>query len=71
MADLTAGAGGLIGAALGRLIQQNYATRVQEQLARGGLLLWVNVRNLHEEGTALAALRALGAHNVHAHDVAV
>ena len=68
---VAAGAGGLIGAALGRLIQQNHATRVQEQLARGGLLLWVNVRNLHEEGTALAVLRALGAHDVHAHDIAV
>ena len=66
---VAAGAGGLIGAALGRLIQQKHATRVQEQLARGGLLLWVNVRNSHEEETALEALRALGAHDVHAHEI--
>ena len=68
---VAAGAGGLIGAALGRLMQQNHATRVQEQLSRGGLLLWVNVRNPHEEKTALEALRALGAHDVHAHEIAV
>ena len=68
---VAAGAGGLLGAALGRLIQQNHATRVQEQLARGGLLLWVNVRNPREEETALEVLRALGAHDVHAHDIAV
>lgn len=68
---VAAGAGGMIGAALGRMIQQNHATRVQEQLARGGLLLWVNVRNPREEETALAVLPALGAHDVHAHDIAV
>ena len=67
---VAAGGGGLLGAALGRMIQQNHATRVQEQLARGGLLLWVNVRNPREEETALGILRALGAHDVHAHDIA-
>jgi hypothetical protein len=43
------GGGALIGAALGRLIHQHHATVVKEQLARGGLLLWVNVRNASEE----------------------
>ena len=50
---VAAGAGGLLGVALGRMNQQKYATRVQEQLARGGLLLWVNVCTSHEEETAL------------------
>jgi hypothetical protein len=67
---VTTGAGGLLGAALGRMIQQKHATRVEEQLARGGLLLWVNVRNPHEEETALEVLRAHPAHDVHAHDIA-
>jgi hypothetical protein len=66
---VAAGAGGLLGAALGRMIQQKHATRVQEQLARGGLLLWVNVRTPHEEETALEVLRTNGAHDVHAHDI--
>ena len=66
---VVAGAGGLLGAALGRMIQQQHATRVEEQLARGGLLLWVNVRNAHEEEAALEILHARGAHDVHAHDI--
>jgi hypothetical protein len=68
---VAAGAGGLLGTALGRLIQQDHATRVQEQLARGGLLLWVNIRNPNEEETALEVLRAHAAHDVHAHDIAL
>ena len=67
---IAAGAGALIGAALGRVMHEHYATRVQEQLARGGLLLWVNVRNAQEEKTALEILRAHSAHDVHAHDLA-
>lgn len=70
VALIAAGAGGLIGAALGRMIHERHATRVQEQLARGGLLLWVNVRNIGEEETALQVLRANSAHDVHAHDIA-
>jgi hypothetical protein len=38
-AVVAAGTGGLIGAVPGGLIQQHYTTRVQEQLARGGILL--------------------------------
>jgi hypothetical protein len=53
------------------MIQQDHATRVQEQLARGGLLLWANVRNSNEEKTALEVLRAHAAHDVHAHDIAL
>ena len=66
---VAAGAGGLLGAALGRMIHQNQVTRVQEQLARGGLLLWVNVRNPHEEEAALDVLGAHAGHDVHAHDL--
>jgi hypothetical protein len=67
---VAAGAGGLLGAALSRMIQQKQAIRVQEQLARGGLLLWVNVRNPHEEETALDVLGAHAGRDVHAHDIA-
>ncbi|MGC2460511.1 MAG: hypothetical protein WA446_05950 [Steroidobacteraceae bacterium] len=67
---IAASGGALIGAALGRLIHQRHARRVQEQLARGGLVLWVNVRDAREEKTALEVLRAHSAHDVHAHKIA-
>lgn len=67
---VAASAGSLLGVALGRMIHERHATRVQEQLTRGGLLLWVNVRNAGEEETALEVLRSHSAHDVHAHDIA-
>jgi hypothetical protein len=68
-AIIAAGGGALIGAGLGRLIHQHNVTRIKEQLARGGLLLWVNVRNAEEEAKALQILRTHSAHDVHIHDV--
>ncbi len=70
-AVIAAGGGALIGAAIGRLMHERHATRVREQLERGGLLVWVNVRNATEENTALEILRALSAQDVHAHDITV
>jgi hypothetical protein len=67
-AIIAASGGALIGAVIGRVIHQQHATRVQEQLARGGLLLWVNVRNAREEIMALEILRTHSAHDVHAHE---
>jgi hypothetical protein len=63
--------GAAFGAALGRMLHRHYARRVAEQLARGGLLLWVNVRNTEEQKTALDTLQAYSAHDVHIHDLAV
>lgn len=67
---IAAGGGALIGAALGRLMHQHHAVAVQEQLKRGGLVLWVNVRTVAEEQTALNVLREHSAHDVHVHDIA-
>ena len=67
---IAAGVGALIGATLGRLVHQHNITRIKEQLARGGLLLWVNVRNTQEEEKALEILRAHSAHDVHVHEIA-
>jgi hypothetical protein len=69
-AVIAAGGGALIGVALGRLIHQQHATRVKEQLARGGLLLWVNVRDAAEEAKATKILGVHSAHDVHAHELA-
>lgn len=67
---IAAGSGALFGAALGVLMHQHDAMRVQEQLARGGLLLWVQVRNAQQEETARKVLREHSAHDVHAHAIA-
>lgn len=68
---LVAAGGGIgIGAVLGRIIHQHHATRLQEQLERGGLLLWVNVRTPAEERKATDILQAHNGRDVHAHDIA-
>jgi hypothetical protein len=67
---IAAGAGAALGTALSRVIHEHHASRVQEQLARGGLLLWVNVRNARAEHTVLEVPRAQSAHTVHAHEIA-
>ena len=64
---VAAAGGAAIGAAIGGLIHQHQVARVNEQLARGGLLLWVTVRDAAQEQTAIARLRAHTAQEVHAH----
>jgi hypothetical protein len=70
-AVIAAGGGFLLGAALGGLIHQHHAARVKEQLERGGLVLWVGVRDAAQEEKALQILREHSAHDVHAHEVRV
>jgi hypothetical protein len=67
---VAAGGGFGIGALLGRMFHQHHAARLQEQLERGGLLMWVNVRNPEEERKATDILQAQGGRDVHAHDIA-
>ncbi len=68
---LVAAAGGAaLGGALGGMMHRHHARRVQEQLARGGLLLWVNVRDAAQETLALEILVAHAAHDVHVHELA-
>jgi hypothetical protein len=66
-AALAGGAGGAIGVALARIIDRHHASHLQEQLDRGGLLLWVRVHAAEEERKATEILRANGAEHVHAH----
>jgi hypothetical protein len=51
------------------MMHRHHARRVQEQLARGGLLLWVNVRDAAQEKTAVETLTAHSAHDVHVHEI--
>jgi hypothetical protein len=66
---IAAGSGATIGAALSQLIHHHYAELLSEQIQRGGLLLWVNVRNREEELKAITVLKAHHAHHVHAHSL--
>lgn len=68
---IAAGTGATAGAALGRLIHTHHAQQLREQLERGGILLWVSVRSPEEEAKTAAILKAHGAHDVHAHELAM
>ncbi len=67
---IAAGGGAGVGAALGRLVHAHHAGQLREQLERGGILLWVSVRNPDQERKAITILGAHGARHVHAHDLA-
>jgi hypothetical protein len=68
---VAAGAGAALGAILGRVAHKSFVAQIQEQLARGGLLLWVRVQGAQQKETALKVLRAHSAHDVHAHEIEV
>jgi hypothetical protein len=61
------GAGGLIGAALARLVGRHHAQYLQQHLDRGGLLLWVRTADADEERLACDLLARHGAEDVHVH----
>lgn len=63
------GLGGLVGAALARFMDRHHANHLQDQLDRGGLLLWVSVRGAEQEAKAREILEKSGAEHVHVHDV--
>jgi hypothetical protein len=69
-AALSGGAGGAAGVALARWIDRQRAERLNEQLKKGGLLMWVHVRSEKAEARAKAVLERHGAEDVHGHDLA-
>jgi hypothetical protein len=68
---VAAGSGAAIGGVLGRMMHRHHARAVQEQLTRGGLLLWVNVRDGAQEKLVVEVLSAHAAHDVHVHEFTV
>jgi hypothetical protein len=68
-AALAGGAGGLIGAALAKLLGEHHANRIQEQLDHGGLLLWVRTWDKDHEQRAIEILTRHSAHDVHTHEL--
>jgi hypothetical protein len=63
----TAIAGALIGTVLTRWLDKHHAEHLQEQLDRGGLLLWVRTPDEDAERRALEVLTQHSAHDVHIH----
>jgi outer membrane lipoprotein SlyB len=61
------GAGGLIGATLAKFVDDQHAVTLEEQLDRGGLLLWVRTRDQEHEKKAKDVLSKHSAHDVHLH----
>jgi hypothetical protein len=62
-------AGAAIATTLGHFMDKNHAKWLEEQLERGGLLLWVNTPDAAAEQKALAILRRHSAHDVHLHKI--
>ncbi len=67
MAAAGAGLGGLFGGALAALIGQSHAQYVEEQLAHGGLLLWVRVWDEARERRAVDIMARHSGRDVHVH----
>jgi hypothetical protein len=63
------GGGGLIGTLASRWLGRDRAKELQAQLDKGGLLLWVRVRDVEHEGRAVDILGKHSADDVHVHDM--
>jgi hypothetical protein len=64
---LAGGAGGLVGGGLAAIMGLGRAAYFEEQLARGGLLLWVRTWTPAREERALQILRRHSGHDAHVH----
>jgi isopentenyl diphosphate isomerase/L-lactate dehydrogenase-like FMN-dependent dehydrogenase len=61
--------GTAIGAALASFVAKHHANYILSQLERGGLLLWVNLRNPEQEELAKKILKRHSSHNIHTHKI--
>lgn len=68
-AAVAGGGGGLIGGLAARYLGRDHARDLQQQLDRGGLLLWVHARDSVHEQRAVEILRKHSAGDVHVHDL--
>ena len=65
----TAIAGALLGTVFAHWMDQRHADWLQEQLDRGGILLWVRTPSEAEERRAMEILTRYSAHDVHIHEI--
>lgn len=68
-AALGAGTWGLFGEVLAKFVGDHHASYIQEQLAHGGLLLWVRCSNLEQEKRAMEILSKHSGRDVHMHSL--
>jgi hypothetical protein len=64
---LAGGSGGLLGSLLAKWLGNHHAEYLQEQLDRGGLLLWVRTRDSAREQRAVEILKRHFGAEVHVH----
>ena len=64
---LAGGVGGLIGSILAKWVGNHHAHYLQEQMDRGGLLLWVRTWDAEDERRAVEILRKHSGGDVHVH----
>ena len=69
----SAAAGGLGGAGVGVLAAEAlgdaHASHLEDQLKKGGLLLWVRLRDPMKQGIVEASLREAGGDHIHTHEI--
>jgi hypothetical protein len=66
-AALSGGAGGLIGSLLAEWLGEEHSRHLQEQVERGGLLLWVRTWDGADEKRAMGILKKHSGSHVHVH----
>lgn len=66
-AAMAGGAGGLVGSVLADFVGSRHAREIEDQLARGGLVLWVRTPDTAAEVKAIGILNRHGAEDVHIH----
>jgi hypothetical protein len=69
IAAVAGGAGATVGTALAGIVGHEHAKHLNENLNRGGLLLWVRTRDVEAEKRALDVLRRHSGQDVHLHPV--
>jgi hypothetical protein len=69
LAAAAAGGVGAAGALVGRAAEKGQEIFLQEQLDRGGVLLWVHTADLEAERRALDILRRHGGDDAHIHEL--
>ena len=66
-AALAGGGGGLIGSVLAKFVGDHHAYYLQEQIDRGGLLLWVRTWKVEDEKRTVEILKKHSSREVHVH----
>lgn len=69
-AAVAGGSGGFLGTLGARWLGRDRAKQIQAQIDKGGLLLWVRLRDQAHEDRAVAVLNRHAADDVHVHEMA-